>query len=143
MSDGMALALSTMVVALIGMVTTLVTLIINNRNAKQIRAELKQNQESIEKTNTKVDEYHKETNSKLSQLVVAEKGVSFAEGKEQGRAQQIISDKDKQPVVNYDRDKPEEKTTGTGVKKKLDEAKENSQKTTDKIEQVKKKLDEI
>lgn len=37
------------------------------------------------KTNTKVDELHKEVNSKLSQLVVAEKGQSHAEGKAEGR----------------------------------------------------------
>lgn len=37
---------------------------------------------------TKVDAYHKEINSKLSQLVVAEKAVSHEIGRQEGKEQQ-------------------------------------------------------
>lgn len=46
-------------------------------------------------TNKKVDEYHKEVNSKLSQLVVAEKGKSHLEGKAEGKAEQKQDDHEK------------------------------------------------
>lgn len=42
-------------------------------------------QKKIDKTNDKVDEYHKEVNSKLSKLVVTEKALSFKEGEEEQR----------------------------------------------------------
>lgn len=41
----------------------------------------------IRLTNKKVDAYHKEVNSKLSQLVVAEKEASNEKGKAEGRRQ--------------------------------------------------------
>lgn len=149
MSDAVILGLS---LGAFTMITTLVTILLNgsvSRRQARLLHELKLDTEltkskiddtktKIDETNKKVDDYHKETNSKLSQLVVAEKGVSFAEGKEQGRAQQIISDKGNQPVVSYDteKDKPEEKATGTGVKKNLEQAK-------GKIDEAKKKLDDL
>lgn len=125
MSDTLILGLAALIA------TTVVTPII----AYLIKRSEKKILDRVEKTNTKVDDYHKETNSKLSQLVVAEKGVSFAEGEKQGRADQIISDKEKQPTVTYDTEKPTE-VEGKGIKKDLTQAKE-------KIDQAKKKLDEI
>lgn len=128
MSDATVLAASTLGVALIGMLTTIIVLLIGNKNAKEIRKELRD-------TNHKVDEYHKETNSKLTRLVEVEKKVSYSEGEKQGKADQIISG-GSQPIVNYDKEKPEEKTSGTGVKKNLDQAK-------GKIDEAKKKLDDL
>lgn len=131
MSDSVILGLS---LGLFTMITTLLTIMLNGSEARRqarLLHELKLDSEltkaKIDQTNQKVDEYHKETNSKLSQLVVAEKGVSYAEGKEQGRAEQgkVIESPPS-----------EEKTTGTGIKKDLTQAKE-------KIDQAKKKLDEI
>lgn len=130
MTDALALSISTMVVAGIGMITTIATLLINNRNARKIAAELKETNAKVEQTNTKVDEYHKETNSKLSQLVVAEKGVSFAEGERQGKADQIIQhDKESQGNTGDPASKGDVKV----AKEKLDEAKT-------KIEEAKKKI---
>lgn len=131
MSDSLALGLS---LGAFTMITTLLTIVLNgyvaNRNARllhELKLDAEATKTKIDATNQKVDDYHKETNSKLSQLVVAEKGVSYAEGKEQGRSEQ--QEKVKEPA-------PEEKTTGTGIKKDLTQAKE-------KIDQAKKKLDEI
>lgn len=119
MSDSLALGLG---LGLFTMITTLLTIVLNG-------AETRRNARLLHELNKKVDGYHAETNSKLSQLVVAEKGVSYAEGKEQGRAEQQA----KEPT-------PQENTPttveGKGIKKDLTQAKE-------KIDQAKKKLDEI
>lgn len=140
MSDALILGVS---LGAFTMITTLVTIMLNGSEARRQAKLLHQLKTEQDKLDGKIDSHHKEIDGKLTRLVELEKRVSFIEGEKQGKSDQIISDKQNQPIVNYDKDKPEEKSTGTGVKKNLNEAKENSQKTTDKIEQVKKKLDEI
>lgn len=127
MSDSVILGLS---LGAFTMFTTLMTIVLNGFvTNKQIRLlhELKLDSEltkaKIEATNQKVDEYHKETNSKLSQLVIAEKGVSFAEGEKQGRQEQEAK------VIHTD-----EGGKTSVIKENLDQAKA-------KIDIAKKKLD--
>lgn len=118
MSDTLILGL---VLGFFTMITTLLTIVLNGSQSRR-------NARLLHELNKKVEEYHAETNSKLSQLVVAEKGVSYAEGKEQGRTEQQEKLKEVPPETG--------KITGTGIKKDLTQAKE-------KIEQAKKKLDKI
>lgn len=107
--------------------------------SEQIAAESKVTNDKIEEVNTKTESHHKEIDGKLTRLMELEKRISFIEGAQQGKADQIISQE--KPIVNYD---PEDKpSTGEakGIKKSLEQVKEDSIKTTKGIEQVKKKLD--
>lgn len=71
MSDSVIIALIS------GVVSPLLLFILNHFQNKKMSA-----------TNDKVDKYHDEVNSKLSQLIVAEKGVSHAEGKLEGKEEE-------------------------------------------------------
>lgn len=59
------------IISIVGAVVSIVTVIVANW-----------------RTNRKVDNYHKEVNSKLSQLIVAEKKVSKQEGKQEEKNDQ-------------------------------------------------------
>lgn len=128
MSDSVILGLS---LGAFTMLTTLMTIVLNGfftnkqtRLLHELKIDSEQTKAKVDATNQKVDEYHKETNSKLSQLVIAEKGVSFAEGEKQGRQEQ-----EAKVIIATD-----EGGKTSVIKENLDQAKA-------KIDVAKKKLD--
>lgn len=104
----------------------------------QIAVESKVTNDKIEEVNVKTESHHKEIDGKLTRLMELEKRISFIEGAQQGKSDQIILNQQNQPIVN---DPPTENqpstVEGKGIKKDLTQAKEK------KIDQAKKKLDEI
>lgn len=82
MSDALIISLTTtFVAAFISLASPVLLWYLNKRTLKGIQ----DTKNEIVQTNTKVDEYHKEVNSKLSKLVVTEKALSFKEGAEEER----------------------------------------------------------
>jgi uncharacterized membrane-anchored protein YhcB (DUF1043 family) len=103
MDDNTTKVLMALIALISGVVTPIVVVYVGKQNAKKIVA-----------VTDKVDEYHKEINGRMGQLLDTTKELATAQ--EKVRA----STEDKQ-------------STGTGVKKNLDQAKE-------KIDEAKKKL---
>lgn len=101
--------------------------------SEQIAAESKVTNDKIEEVNTKTESHHKEIDGKLTRLMELEKRISFIEGAQQEKANQIVS---QEKIIISEPEKHPTITEGKGIKKDLTQAKE-------KIEQAKKKLDEI
>lgn len=94
MSEGIIVSLIVSITTLlVTIITPILLYILTQRQNKK-----------IDETKSSVQELSKEVNGKLKMLVVAEKGLSKAEGKVEGIAEQKEEQK-KDFLVDYDKDK--------------------------------------
>lgn len=127
MDDNTTKVIMALLALISAVVTPLVLVIVTKMQNKLIANNQAETKEAIGVVKESVEVYHKEVNGHMTQLLSTTKDLATATEK----ARAAHEDKPTiEPTIEG------EKSTGTGVKKNLDQAKE-------KIDQAKKKLDEI